>query len=98
MPKILASGTGKEHEYFSKIKQILWENGIQRLLEAGLVVRVLVMISNDGDFDYRIISYSKDERFDKSLKEFLDSQKKEKFPTHEINNKVDIIVNFKSEG
>ena len=98
MPKTQASGAGEKHEYFSKIKQILWERWTPRLLEEGLVVKVLVMITNDGNFDYRIIRYSKDERFDESLKEFLDTQKNETFPTHKINTKVDIIINFKSEG
>ncbi len=70
MPKTQASGSGEEHEYFSKIKQILWERWNPRLLIEGLEVKVLVIITNDGTFDYRIIKYSKDERFDESLKEF----------------------------
>lgn len=98
MPKTAASGKGEKHEYFSKIKQLLWERWNPRLLEEGLVVKVLVIITNSGNFDYRIIRYSKDERFDESLKEFLKSQKNEAFPTHKINTKVDIIINFKSEG
>ena len=98
MPKAVVSGSGEEHEYFSKVKQILWQRWNPRLLEEGLVVKVLVMITNNGIFDYRIIRYSKDERFDQSLKEFLESQKNKEFPTHKINNKVDIIINFKSEG
>ncbi|PLY04584.1 MAG: TonB C-terminal domain-containing protein [Arcobacter sp.] len=98
MPKIAASGKGEENEYFSKIKQILWERWNPRLLEDGLEIKVLVMITNSGSFDFRIMKYSKDERFDESLKEFLESQKSEIFPTHKINTKVDIIINFKSEG
>ena len=62
------------------------------------ITNMINMITNDGNFDYRIIRYSKDERFDESLKEFLDTQKNETFPTHKINTKVDIIINFKSEG
>lgn len=98
MPKNNASAKGETHEYFSKVKEILWQRWNPRLLEEGLVVKVLVMITNSGKFDYRIVKYSKDERFDESLKEFLESQKNEAFPTHKINTKVDIIINFKSEG
>lgn len=98
MPKTSSSGKGEKHEYFSKIKEILWQRWNPRLLESGLFVKVLVMITNDGKFDYRVMKYSKDERFDQSLKEFLTSQKNESFPTHKINTKVDIIINFKSEG
>jgi hypothetical protein len=93
-----STGKGEQHEYFSKIKQILWTRWTPRLLEDGLLVKVLVMITNDGTFDYRIMRYSKDIRFDESLKEFLDAQKNESYPTHKINSKVDIIINFKSEG
>jgi len=98
LSKTVASSDGEKHEYFSKIKQILWERWRPRLLEDGLVVKVLVMITNDGEFDYRIMRYSNDERFDESLKEFLNNQINENFPTHKINTKVDIIINFKSEG
>ena len=92
------SAKGETHEYFSKIKEILWQRWNPKLLEQGLKVKVLVMITNSGVFDYRIVKYSRDERFDQSLKEFLESQKNEIFPTHNINAKVDIIINFKSEG
>ena len=98
MPKTSSSGKGEKHEYFSKVKEILWQRWSPKLLEEGLVVKVLIMITNSGNFDYRIIKYSRDERFDESLKEFLESQKNESFPTHKINTKVDIIINFKSEG
>ncbi len=98
MQKQSSSGTGEKHEYFSKVQEILWQRWNPRLLEPGLIVKVLVIITNDGRFDYRIIKYSKDERFDQLLKEFLESQKNESFPTHKINTKVDIITNFKSEG
>jgi len=97
-PKTTSSNKGDKHEYFSKIKDILWSRWNPRLLEDGLRVKVLVMITNDGRFDYRIMRYSKDSRFDESLKEFLEAQKNESFPTHKINSKVDIIINFKSEG
>ena len=44
------------------------------------------------------MKYSGNDRFDQSLKEFLETQVNESFPTHKINSKVDIIINFKSEG
>ena len=98
MPKTTATSNGKEHVYFSKIKEILWQRWNPRLLDEGLEVKVLVMITNDGIFDYRVMKYSNNQRFDESLKEFLNTQKNEQFPTHNINSKVDIIINFKSEG
>lgn len=98
MPNLDSSDKGETHEYFSKIKEILWQRWNPRLLESGLTVKVLVMITNSGSFDYRIVKYSSDERFDESLKEFLETQTNEQFPTHNIDSKVDIIINFKSEG
>lgn len=97
-PTNMASKKGKEHEYFSKIKEILWQRWNPRLLNEGLEVKVLVMITNNGKFDYRIMKYSNEERFDQSLKEFLNTQINEIFPPHDIGSKVDIIINFKSEG
>lgn len=93
-----SSANGEEHEYFSKIKELLWQRWNPSLLEPGLEVKVLVMITNDGVFDYRVMKYSGNQRFDQSLKEFLETQLKETFPPHDINSKVDIIINFKSEG
>ncbi len=93
-----SSAKGETHKYFSKIKEILWQRWNPKLLEEGLIVKVLVTITNNGVFDYRIVKYSNDIRFDESLKEFLQSQKEESFPIHNINSKVDIIINFKSEG
>jgi len=98
MPKTSATSNGEEHEYFSKIKEILWQRWNPSLLEPGLTVKVLVMITNSGVFDYRVMKYSGNDRFDQSLKEFLENQTNESFPTHKINSKVDIIINFKSEG
>lgn len=93
-----SSSNGEEHEYFSKIKELLWQRWNPSMLESGLVVKVLVMITKDGVFDYRVMKYSGNQRFDQSLKEFLETQLKESFPTHDIGAKVDIIINFKSEG
>lgn len=98
LPSNSSTSNGEEDEYFSKIKEILWQRWNPRLLESGLIVKVLVMISSSGEFDYRIMKYSNDQRFDESLKEFLESQLSEQFPRPKINSKVDIIVNFKSEG
>jgi hypothetical protein len=95
---VTMSGKGEKHKYFSKIKEILWTRWNPRLLIEGLSVKVLVKITKDGKFDYRIMKYSNDIRFDESLKEFLNKQINELFPPHNINNEVDIIINFKSEG
>jgi len=93
-----STSNGEHDEYFSQIKEILWKRWNPILLEEGLVVKVLVKISSTGKFDYRIMKYSNNVRFDQSLKEFLDSQLQELFPRPKINSNVDIIVNFKSEG
>jgi hypothetical protein len=98
MPTTSSTSNGEHDEYFSKIKELLWKRWNPMLLEEGLIVKVLVKISSDGSFDYRIMKYSNNQRFDESLKEFLDSQLNEEFPRPKINSKVDIIVNFKSEG
>lgn len=98
VPLSNSSTKGETHPYFSKVKEILWQRWNPQFLESGLIVSAIVTITNSGAFDYRIIKYSKNQRFDDALKEFLQSQKSEQFPKHNINKEVDIIINFKSEG
>lgn len=97
-PKTISTSKGETHEYYSKIKEILWERWNPRLLENGLKVEVLVMITKAGKFDYRIKKYSNDPRFDESLKEFLEAQTNESFPPHNIKSRVAIDIEFRSEG
>lgn len=97
-PKVISTSKGETHEYYSKIKDILWERWTPRLLENGLKVEVLVMITKAGKFDFRIKKYSNDPRFDESLKEFLQAQRSESFPPHDIKSRVAIDIEFRSEG
>lgn len=97
-PRQVVNNKGEQHPYFSKISQILTDKWNKKYLEKGLKAKVLVMISNDGKLlSYSFIKYSYNSRYDESLKEFLEEQKNVIFPTHNINNKVDIILNFESK-
>eukprot|EP01029_Cantina_marsupialis_P002077 TRINITY_DN11894_c0_g1_i6.p1 TRINITY_DN11894_c0_g1~~TRINITY_DN11894_c0_g1_i6.p1 ORF type:complete len:185 (-),score=32.22 TRINITY_DN11894_c0_g1_i6:32-586(-) len=41
MPKVTSTSNGKQHEYFSRIKEILWQRWNPKLLDEGLEVKVL---------------------------------------------------------
>jgi hypothetical protein len=83
--------------YFSKIYELLYSRWNPMLILEGLSAKVLVSISKNGTFSYRLMKRSGDERFDSSLREFLESQKSIKYPVHQRTSKS-IEVIFGSEG
>ncbi|XPV69457.1 MAG: energy transducer TonB [Halarcobacter sp.] len=96
----MSISTSSEHKndpYYSKIYEILASRWTPIVLGTDLEAKVLVIITNSGKFDYRFIKYSNNDRFDESLKVFLDSQKSIPFPPHNKGAKTDIEVLFKSK-
>ncbi|PPK60838.1 cell division and transport-associated protein TolA [Malaciobacter marinus] len=97
----LSISTSSNHEndpYYSKIYEILAQRWNPILIEDGLEAKVLVIISNDGVFDYKFLKYSTNEKFDTLLKEFLQQQKTLLYPPHNKGSKTNIEVTFKSKG
>lgn len=95
---LMASTDSKNNQdpYFSKIYELLSSRWQPMLIVDGLSAKVIVMISSSGIFDYRFLSYSGDERFDDSLRGFLESQKSEAYPTHDRGSTQEIEVTFGS--
>lgn len=96
----MSISTSSEHKndpYYSKIYEILASRWAPTALASNLEAKVLVIITSDGGFNYRFIKYSNDDRFDNSLKKFLDSQKNIPYPSHNKGAKTDIEVLFKSK-
>ena len=83
--------------YFSKIYELLASRWQPMLIVDGLSAKVLVIISNSGQFDYRFIQYSGNERFDDSLKTFLQSQRHEIYPKHDRGSNQKIAVTFTAQ-
>jgi hypothetical protein len=68
------------------------------LVSYDLFAKVLVIITNDGKFDYKFLKYSGNEVFDSSLTSFLNEQVNIAYPEHNKGSVTKIEVIFKSEG
>lgn len=99
--RALAIDTSSKHAndpYFSKIHEILAQRWNPIMIDDGLFAKVLIMISNNGNFDYKFLKYSTNEKFDTLLKEFLEEQKNLPYPPHNKGSSTTIEVTFKSKG
>ena len=83
--------------YFSKIYELLAQRWNPMLIIDGLSAKVLVIITNSGEFDYRFMQLSGDERFDDSLKTFLNNQKNKIYPKHNRGSNQQIAVTFTAQ-
>ncbi|MGB9801903.1 MAG: energy transducer TonB [Arcobacter sp.] len=83
--------------YYSKIYELLAKRWNPSLVGDDLFAKVLVIITNDGKFDFRFLKYSGNEFFDKSLTSFLNEQVNITYPEHDKGSEVKIEVIFKSE-
>lgn len=86
-----------QDDYYSEIYKILAENWIPDSSNIGHVARVLVIVDNLGNFDYKIKKLSNNDSFNQKLIQFLDSMKLKKFPPYEKGNKTVVEVYFKTE-
>lgn len=80
--------------YFSKIYELLTSRWQPVFIIDGLSAKVIISITSDGTFNYRIRSYSRDERFDTYLKSFLEEQITQTFPSHDRNSTQEIEIIF----
>lgn len=84
--------------YYSKIYELLAKRWNPMLIIDGLYAKVLVIITNDGKFDYKFLKYSGNESFDNSLTSFLNEQVNITYPKHNKGSKTEIEVIFKAKG
>ncbi len=91
------SNKGKTHPYYSKIKETLEIRWNLKFPQSGYSTKVLVIITKNGIFDYKIIKNSNNYLYDELLLEFLDEQKELAFLNHNLGANVKIIINFKSK-
>lgn len=94
---IATNSDNNKDKYFSKIHEILSSRWQPASKEEGFA-KVIIKISKNGDFSYRFLSYSGNERFDEYLRTFLESQVKEKYPVHESGTAKEIDMKFGLEG
>lgn len=84
--------------YYSKIYELLGQRWNNVTTFDELFAKVLVIITNSGEFDYRFIRGSGDDIFDSALKAFLEDQKLLTYPPYIKASKTQIEVIFKSSN
>lgn len=81
-------------KYYSKIYELLASRWNPILILDGLSAKVLVIISSNGDFEYKFLQYSGNSIFDDSLKKFLEKETATLYPKHSRGSKQEIAVTF----
>lgn len=85
-------------EYYAKVNEFIYKRWNPLVFSNNLSARVLVFITKNGSFTYRILNYSGNEKFDNSLKDFLESQIYVRYPAHKKGSKTTIEITFKAKG
>ncbi len=88
--------SGEYDPFIGKVQEILEENW-QRTLdtENGNVAKVLIKVSNQGVFSYKIMSLSYSNDFNIKLKEFLHSMESVEFPKYDKGELFELPIVFK---
>lgn len=96
--KVKSSSKGeKNDDYASKIYEIL-QSGAPISQDTNLVAKVVIMIDENGKFDYKFQKVSGDAAYDASLKAYLDGQRNVAYPVPPSGKVVKYSVDFKFEG
>jgi hypothetical protein len=84
--------------YYSKIYKILSSRWTPTFFADDLKAKVLVIITNKGEFNFKFIQYSNNDGFDTQLMEFLKNETKRLYPINPNNKIVTIEITFQSKG
>ncbi|AFL67884.1 hypothetical protein Sulba_0575 [Sulfurospirillum barnesii SES-3] len=87
---------GEYDPFIGKVQEILeehWQRTVDT--ENGNVAKVLIKVSNQGVFSYKIISLSYNNDFNTKLKEFLHSMESIEFPKYDKGERFELPVEFK---
>ncbi|MEA2049657.1 MAG: TonB C-terminal domain-containing protein [Campylobacterota bacterium] len=88
----------KSDPYYSKIYELISARWQPTIFFSNTKAKVIITISNNGDFKYKFIQYSDNISFDKQLKGFLDNQLNIKYPINPNNRTTNIEIIFQSKG
>ena len=87
---------GEYDPFIGKVQEILEENWQKTVdTENGNVAKVIIKVSNQGIFSYKIVSLSYNNDFNTKLKEFLKSMESEEFPKYDKGELFELPVEFK---
>lgn len=84
--------------YYSKVYNMLSTRWRPTIFSNNLTAKVLVTITNNGNFRYKFIQYSQNISFDEQLKEFLNNESLKIYPANPTNKTTNIEILFQSKG
>jgi len=96
---VISSESKNESDpYYSKIYQLISSRWQPTIFFNNLKAKILISISNSGQFNYQFIQYSDNMGFDNQLKMFLDKEKLIQYPINPNNRSTKIEITFQSKG
>ncbi|MEA3354298.1 MAG: TonB C-terminal domain-containing protein [Campylobacterota bacterium] len=99
--KVIKTATQSKNDsdpYYSKIYDIISSRWSPTIFNDNLEAKIIIIISNNGSFSYQFIQYSNNIGFDKQLREFLNNETLNKYPSNPNGNTTKIEIIFKSKG
>lgn len=88
---------GIHDEWVEKIYKILYESWDFSFYQ-NTVISVLINITDNGDFSYKILRYSQYDEYNQKIKAVLDRLKGVKMPPYPHKKSINIEVNFRSKA
>jgi len=95
---VLSESKNESDPYYSEIYQNLSSRWNPTIFSDNLTAKVLVVISNNGNFRYKFIQYSQNIGFDEQLKKFLNDESLKIYPVNPNKQTTSIEITFQSKG
>jgi UDP-glucose 6-dehydrogenase len=95
---VLSESKNETDPYFSEIYQMLSSRWSPTVFSNNLSAKVLVTITNNGNFSFKFIQYSQNIGFDQQLKDFLIAESLKRYPINPNDNTTNIEILFQSKG
>ncbi|WP_104697184.1 MULTISPECIES: TonB C-terminal domain-containing protein [unclassified Helicobacter] len=88
---------GIHDEWVEKIYKILYENWDFSFYQKT-IISVLITITDNGDFSYKILRYSQYDEYNQKIKAVLEKLKGVKMPPYPHKKFINVEVNFRSKA
>jgi len=95
---VLSNSQNEKDPYFSKIYQMLSSRWSPTVFSDNLSAKVIVTITNNGNFSFKFIQYSQNIGFDQQLKDFLTAESFKQYPINPNHHTTNIEILFQSKG
>ena len=95
---IINKVTDIQDPYYTKIRQLIDSRWHPTIFANDLIVKISIIIFNNGKFSYKFIQYSENVGFDTQVEEFLNNETLKNYPVSPTNKTVNIEIILHSKG